>query len=57
VAASGTDEQLKEAEVATVFLEAVEEHSDVRLIEADPTYLKTLESWLDMYPEMRAAEE
>jgi hypothetical protein len=29
----------------------------VRHIEADLTYFKALESWLDMYPEMRAAEE
>ena len=56
VAAYGTDE-LKEAEAASVFLEAVEEHEDVGLDDAVRSYLKALESWLDMYPEMRTTEE
>jgi small-conductance mechanosensitive channel len=56
VAAYGTDE-LKEAEVASVFLEAVEEHENVSLDDAVRAYLKALEAWLDVYPEMRATEE
>ena len=56
VAAYGTDE-LKEAEVASVFLEAVEEHENVGLDDAVRSYLKALESWLDMYPEMRTSDD
>jgi hypothetical protein len=56
VAAYGTDE-LKEAEAASVFLEAVEEHENVSLDDAVRAYLKALEAWLDVYPEMRATEE
>jgi hypothetical protein len=56
VAAYGTDE-LKEAEVASVFLEAVEEHENVSLDDAVRAYLKALEAWLDVYPEMRTTEE
>jgi hypothetical protein len=55
VAACGTEE-LKQAEEATVFLEAVEEHDDVGLTEVDRAYLKALETWLDVYPEMRTTE-
>jgi hypothetical protein len=55
VAAYGSEE-LKQAEVASEFLEAVEEHDDVALTEADLAYLKALEAWLDVYPEMRTAE-
>ena len=55
VAAYGTDE-LKEAEVASVFLETVEEHEHVSLNDAVRSYLKALESWLDVYPEMRTSE-
>jgi hypothetical protein len=29
---------------------------DVSLTEADRAYLKALETWLDMYPEMRTTE-
>jgi hypothetical protein len=56
VAAYGTDE-LKEAEDATLFLQAVEEQDEVSLDDADRAYLRALEAWLDMYPEMRTTEE
>ena len=36
-----------------MFLEAIEEQDDVTLTEADRAYLKALETWLDMCPEMR----
>ena len=38
----------------TVFLQAVQEDDDVSLTETDRAYLKALEAWLDMYPEMRS---
>ncbi|MGD0945770.1 MAG: hypothetical protein ABR972_16100 [Acidimicrobiales bacterium] len=50
-------EELQEREGTAVFLRAVEEHDDVALTEADLAYLKALEGWLDMYPEMRTTEE
>ena len=53
VVAYGTDE-LKEAEVASVFLEAVEAHEQVSLDDAVRSYLKALQRWLDMYPEIGA---
>jgi hypothetical protein len=37
-------------------LEAIEEQDDVSLAEADLVYLKALEAWLDMYPEMRTTK-
>ena len=37
--------------------EAVEEHDDVTLTEADQVYLKALDTWLDMYPEIRTTED
>ena len=40
-----------------MFLEAIEEQDDVTLTEADRAYLKALETWLDMYPEMRTTGE
>ena len=40
-----------------MFLEANEEQDDVSLTEADRAYLKALETWLDMYPEMRTTGE
>ena len=40
-----------------MFLRAVEEDDDATLTGADRAYLKALESWLDMYPEMRTTEE
>ena len=49
VAAYGTDE-LKEAEVASVFLETVEEHEHASINDAVRSYLKAVEAWLDMYP-------
>ena len=52
VATYGTEE-LQELECAAVLLEAIEEQDDVHLTEADRAYLKALEAWLDMYPEMR----
>ena len=45
-----------ELEGVTVFLEAIEEQDDVTLTEADRAYLKALETWLDMCPEMRTTE-
>jgi hypothetical protein len=55
VATYGTEE-LQELEGASVFLEAIEEQDDVSLTEADRAYLKALEAWLGMYPEMRTTE-
>ncbi|MGO9581813.1 MAG: hypothetical protein ACLP36_03300 [Acidimicrobiales bacterium] len=55
VAAYGSEE-LQELEGGAVFLRAVEEDDDIALTEADLAYLKALESWLDIYPEMRARE-
>ena len=49
-------EELQELEVAAVLLEAIEEDEDVTLNEADRDYLKALEEWLGMYPEMRTTE-
>jgi hypothetical protein len=56
VAAYGTEE-LQELERVAVFLRAVEEDDDVSLSDADRDYLKALETWLGMYPEMRTTEE
>ena len=55
VAAYGTEE-LQELERVAVFLRAVEEDDDVSLTDADRDYLKALETWLGMYPEMRTTE-
>jgi hypothetical protein len=55
VAAYGTEE-LQELERVAVFLRAVEEDDDVCLSDADRDYLKALETWLGMYPEMRTTE-
>ena len=55
VATYGSDE-LQELEGAAVLLEAIEEDEDVTLNEADRDYLKALEEWLGMYPEMRNTE-
>ena len=49
-------EELQELEGASEFLEAIEEQNDVSLTEADRAYLKALEAWLDMYPEMHTTE-
>ena len=56
VATYGTEE-LQELEGASVLLEAIEEQDDVSLTEADLVYLKALETWLNMYPEMRTTGE
>jgi hypothetical protein len=56
VATYGTEE-LQELEGAAEFPDAVEEQDEVSLTEADRVYLKPLETWLDMYPEMRTTEE
>jgi hypothetical protein len=56
VATYGSDE-LQELEGAAVLLEAIEEQDDVSLTDADLVYLRTLEEWLGMYPEMRTTEE
>ena len=55
VAAYGSDE-LQKLEVAAELLETIEEQDDVSLTDADRAYLKALEAWLDMYPEMRTTE-
>ena len=55
VATYGPDE-LQELEGAAVLLEAIEEQDDVSLTDADRVYLKALEAWLGMYPEMRTTE-
>jgi hypothetical protein len=55
VATYGTEE-LQELEGAAVLLEAIEEQDDVSLTDADLAYLKALEAWLGMYPEMRSSE-
>ena len=55
VATYGTEE-LQELECAAVLLEAIEEQDDVSLTEADLVYLKALETWLGMYPEMRTTK-
>ncbi len=55
VATYGSDE-LQELEVAAELLEAIEEDEDVTLNEADRDYLKALEEWLGMYPEIRNIE-
>ncbi len=55
VAAYGSEE-LQELEGAAEFLDGVEEQDDVSLTDADRAYLKALESWLGMYPEMRTTE-
>ena len=50
-------EELQELEVAAELLEAIEEDEDVTLNEADRDYLKALELWLGMFPEMHTAGE
>ena len=49
-------EELQKLEGAAEFLGAIEEDEDVSLTEADRAYLKALEAWLGMYPEMRTTE-
>ena len=49
-------EELQELECAAVLLEAIEEQDDVSLTDADLAYLRALEAWLGMYPEMRTTE-
>ena len=49
--------ELHELEVAAELLEAIEDDEDVTLNEADRDYLKALELWLGMFPEMRTAGE
>ena len=56
VATYGSDE-LRELEIGAEFLGAIEEREDVSLSKADLAYLKALEAWLDMYPEMRTTSE
>jgi len=56
VATYGSDE-LRELEIGAKLLEAIEEDEEVSLTEADRAYLKALEAWLDMYPEMRTTSE
>jgi hypothetical protein len=56
VATYGTEE-LQDLEGATVFLGAIEEDEDVILTKAGRAYLKALELWLGMFPEMRTTEE
>ena len=49
-------EELKELEGGAEFLRVSEEDDEVNLTEADLAYLRMLEMWLGMYPEMRTAE-
>ena len=56
VAAYGSYE-LQELEIGAEFLEAIEEQDDVSLTDAVRAYLKALQAWLDVYPEMRTTEE
>ena len=49
-------EELQELECGAVLLEAIEEDDEVSLTDADRVYLKMLEEWLGMYPEMRTTE-
>jgi hypothetical protein len=49
-------EELQELYIGAEFLGAVEEDEDVSLTEADLAYLKTLETWLDMYLEIRTTK-
>jgi hypothetical protein len=56
VATYGSDE-LRELETGAEFLGAIDEGEEVILTKADLAYLKELEAWIDMYPEMRTAEE
>ncbi|MGO9150330.1 MAG: hypothetical protein ACLP1E_07160 [Acidimicrobiales bacterium] len=56
VATYGSDE-LRELEARAEFLGAIEDGEDVKLTKADLAYLKMLEEWLGMYPEMRTTEE
>jgi hypothetical protein len=55
VATYGTEE-LQELEGGAEFLRVVEEHDEVSLTAVDRAYLKALETWLGMYPEMRTTE-
>lgn len=48
-------EKLQEPDRAPVFLEEIAEQDDVTLTEADGANLKALETWLDMYREIRTA--
>ena len=52
VATYGSDE-MKELEGGAEFLKAAEKDEEASLTRADRAYLKALETWLDMYPEMR----
>ncbi len=56
VAAYGSDE-LRELEIGAEFLGATDEGEDVILTDADLAYLKELEAWIDMYPEMPTTGE
>ena len=49
-------EELQELYIGAEFLGAVEEDEDVSLTEADLAYLKTMETWLDMYLEIRTTK-
>ncbi len=46
-------EELQELEGGAEFLRAIEQDEDLSLTESDQDYLKMLERWLGMYPEMR----
>ena len=50
-------EELQELEVAAVLLGADRGARRRELDRSRPAYLKALEAWLDMYPEMRTTEE
>jgi hypothetical protein len=55
VATYGSDE-LRGLEGGAEFFGAIEEQDEVILTETDLVYLRALESWLGMYPEMRNTE-
>ena len=55
MATYGTEE-LHELEGAAELLETIDEDENVTLNEADRDYLKALEEWLGMYPEMRTTK-
>ena len=50
-------EELQQLESGAEFLGAIEEDEEVSLTEADRAYLKVLDAWLGMYPEMRTTKE
>jgi hypothetical protein len=50
-------DELQELEGGAEFLRAAEEDEEVSLTKAYRAFLKALEAWLGMYPEMRTTEK